>query len=617
MDQNRNLFVAVALSALFMLGWWKFFAEPQQLKAEQQHKAQIAAQQKQAPKPAEAPGAIPVPGSAPAAAAGSTAIPHLPRAEALARGGQRIAIKTPLIDGSLRLTGARFDDLKLKNYHATVDPKSPEIELLSPFGSDYPYFVQFEWRSEDTKLALPGHQTPWQLAKGDVLAPGKPVVLTWNNGQGLTFTRTIAIDDQYMFTVTDKVTSTADKPVKLMPYTRVQRLGVPHSKTDFTTYLLHEGFVGVAQSKLQEAKYGDFDKKDFAPQNFTSKGGWLAITDKYWMAAIVPPQGETFAGRYHMAWYGPVRSFLADYNLAPRTLAPGASLSVTQNMFGGAKVVGTLRHYEKTQNVEMFDYATDWGWFWMFTRPLFWVLDNIFKLVGNFGLAIILATIVLRLLLYPMANHQFKSMGKMKKLQPQMEAIKKKYADDQQRQQQEMMELFKREKANPVAGCLPMLIQFPILFAFYKVQVVTIEMFHAPFWGWIKDLSAPDPTTYANLFGLLPYTVPADIPYVGFLLHVGLWPILMGITQWVQMKMNPAATDPVQQKMFALMPLIFTFMFAAFPAGLVIYYTWNNILSMAQQGYMMKKEGVEIHLFKNLAPPQWLRERFGFGKSDT
>jgi YidC/Oxa1 family membrane protein insertase len=256
----------------------------------------------------------------------------------------------------------------------------------------------------------------------------------------------------------------------------------------------------------------------------------------------------------------------------------------------------------------MFDYATDWGWFWMFTRPLFWVLDQIFKLVGNFGIAIIVATIFLRLLLYPMANHQFKSMGKMKKLQPQMEAIKKKYADDQQKQQQEMMELFKREKANPVAGCLPMLIQFPILFAFYKVQVVTIEMFHAPFWGWIKDLSAPDPTTYANLFGLLPYTVPDNIPYIGFLLHVGLWPILMGITQWVQMKMNPSATDPVQQKMFALMPLIFTFMFAAFPAGLVIYYTWNNLLSMAQQGYMMKKEGVEIHLFNNLP---WLKKLFG------
>jgi YidC/Oxa1 family membrane protein insertase len=607
MDQNRNLFVAVGLSALFMLGWWTFAAKPQQDKLEAQHKTQIAAQQKA--KPAEAQLAVPTPGAGQATGGSSPAVLNLPRGEALARGGERIAIKTPLIEGSLRLAGARFDDIRLKNYHVSVDPKSPEIELLSPYGSAYPYFVQFDWRSSDTTLALPNHQTPWKLAKGDVLAPGKPVVLTWTNPQGLTFTRTVTIDDKYMFTVKDHVTSAAKKPVSLMPYARVQRIGVPHAKTDFTTYLLHEGFVGVAEAKLQEAKYSYFDEKDAADKTFTSKGGWLAITDKYWMAAIVPPQGEDFAGRYHMAWYGSVRSFLTDYNLAPRTLAPGASLEVTQQMFGGAKVVSILRQYEKSHNVEMFDYATDWGWFWMFTRPLFWVLDNIFKLVGNFGLAIILATIVLRLLLYPMANHQFKSMGKMKKLQPQMEAIKKKFADDQQRQQQEIMELFKREKANPVAGCLPMLIQFPILFAFYKVQVVTIEMFHAPFFGWIKDLSAPDPTSYINLFGLLPWGVPTSLPLgLGFLLHVGLWPILMGITQWVQMKMNPSATDPVQQKMFALMPLIFTFMFAAFPAGLVIYYTWNNLLSMAQQAYMMKKEGVEIHLFNNLP---WLKKLAG------
>jgi YidC/Oxa1 family membrane protein insertase len=603
MNQNRNLFVAVALSALFMLGWWKFFAEPQQIKAEQMRKAQIAAQQKQTPKPAEAPTTVaPPPGLV------QPQTVAMSRTAALKQGGARILIDTPTLKGSLLLKGARFDDLKLKNYHTTVDPKSPHIDLLAPSGSENPYFAQFGWSPAERTTVVPDDKTQWAQVKGTTLSPGHPVTLEWNNGHGLVFSRTIAVDDQYMFTVSDSVKETAGGKVTLYPHALVVRDGVPKTDKNFVTYLLHEGFVGVGQGRLKDKTYKDYDKEDAQPLTFDSTGGWLGITDKYWMAAVIPPQNEKFNGVYRATPWGAAKSYQANYILGARTLQPGGTASVTHKLFAGAKVVATLRHYEKTQSIEMFDYATDWGWFWMFTRPLFWVLDQIFKLVGNFGIAIIVATIFLRLLLYPMANHQFKSMGKMKKLQPQMEAIKKKYADDQQKQQQEMMELFKREKANPVAGCLPMLIQFPILFAFYKVQVVTIEMFHAPFWGWIKDLSAPDPTTYANLFGLLPYSVPTDIPYIGFLLHVGLWPILMGITQWVQMKMNPSATDPVQQKMFALMPLIFTFMFAAFPAGLVIYYTWNNLLSMAQQGYMMKKEGVEIHLFNNLP---WLKKLFG------
>jgi YidC/Oxa1 family membrane protein insertase len=602
MDQNRNLFVAVALSALFMLGWWKFFAEPQQTKLEALHKAQIAAQQKQAPKQAEAPTTIaPPPGVSQLSVAMS-------RSAALKQGGARIVIDTPTLKGSLLLKGARFDDLKLRNYHVSVDPKSPNIDLLAPSGSENPYFAQFGWSPAERTTIVPDDKTVWTQVKGTTLTPGHPVTLQWDNGHGLIFIRTIAVDDQYLFTVNDSVKETAGAKTILYPHAIVVRDGVPKTDKHFVTYLLHEGFVGVGGGRLKDKTYKDYDKDDAQPLAFDSTGGWLGITDKYWMAAVVPPQNEQFNGAFRATPWGAAKSYQANYILGARTLTPGGTVSATHRLFAGAKVVEILRGYEKNQSIEMFDYATDWGWFWMFTRPLFWVLDQIFKVVGNFGLAIIVATIFLRLLLYPMANHQFKSMGKMKKLQPQMEAIKKKYADDQQKQQLEMMELFKREKANPVAGCLPMLIQFPILFAFYKVQVVTIEMFHAPFWGWIKDLSAPDPTTYANLFGLLPYAVPDNIPFIGFLLHVGLWPILMGITQWVQMKMNPSATDPVQQKMFALMPLIFTFMFAAFPAGLVIYYTWNNLLSMAQQGYMMKKEGVEIHLFNNLP---WLKKLFG------
>jgi YidC/Oxa1 family membrane protein insertase len=600
MTENRNLFIAVALSALFMLGWWKFIAEPQ-TKLQQQRA--VAAQQAKKPAAPSTTIAAPPPSTTPSAPT------HLPRKVALMQGGTRIAINTPTVNGSLLLKGARFDDLSLKNYHETVDPKSPEIDLLAPSGSEYPYFAQFGWSSADPKLALPGDNTPWTLTSGTQLSPDHPVVLTWDNGQGLVFTRTISVDKDYMFTVTDSVNQKAGGKTVLYPYALVVRDGVPAHQT---FQMLHEGFVGVAQGKMQDASYKDFDKDDAQPKTYESTGGWLGITDKYWMAAVVPPQNEVFNSAFRATPYGGTKSYQANYSLSARTLTPGKTITVTHRLFAGAKVVDTLRHYETTQKIEMFDYATDWGWFWMFTRPLFWILDKIYRYVGSFGLAIILATILLRGLLYPLANASFKSMGKMKKVQPQMEAIKKRYADDQQKQQQEMMELYKREKVNPLTGCLPMLVQFPILFAFYKVQIVTIEMYHAPFWGWITDLSAPDPTSYLNLFGLLPFTIPQTLPgilgSVAFLLHVGLWPILMGITQWVQFKMNPAPTDPVQAKMFGLMPLIFTFMFATFPSGLVIYYTWNNILSMAQQGYMMKREGVPIHLFENM---KWVTKFFG------
>ena len=613
MNQNRNLFVAFILSALIMLAWFQFYAKPQQEKLQAQHQAQIAAQQKTAAKPAEAQ-ISPPPGVAQVQA------PQvLSREAALKQGGARIAIDTPTLKGSLLLKGAHFDDLKLKNYHVSTDAKSANIDLLAPSGSENPYFAEFGWSSSDRGVVVPDDKTVWTLASGTVLSPGHPVTLSWDNGHGLIFARTIAVDAQYMFTVSDSVRQTAGAPAKLYPYALVVRDGTPKADKHFTTYLLHEGFVGVGDGELKDKTYKDYDKEDAQPVAYESTGGWLGITDKYWMAAVIPPQDEKFSGGFRATPWGAAKSYQANYALGARSLKPGASVTVTHRLFAGAKVVDILKGYQNSQRIEKFDYATDWGWFWMFTRPLFWVLDQIFKIVGNFGLAIIIATIFLRLILYPMANHQFKSMNKMKKLQPQMEAIKKKFADDQQKQQMEIMELFKREKANPVAGCLPMLIQFPILFAFYKVQVVTIEMFHAPFWGWIKDLSAPDPTSYFNLFGLMPWGVPDGIPLLGlgFLFHVGLWPILMGLTQWVQMKMNPSATDPVQQKMFALMPVIFTFMFAYFPSGLVIYYTWNNLLSMAQQGYLMKRDGVEIHLFKNLTPPKAVQRLLGFGKDAT
>ena len=611
MNDNRNLFVAIALSALLLIGWQYFVAAPQ-LKAEQARQAILAGQQKKPQQPAtvtapETVNAVPEAVSSPPA--------PLSRAEALKRSGARIAIRTPTVDGSFLLKGARFDDLKLKKYHETVDPKSPEIDLLAPSGSAYPYFAEFGWSAAGAKIALPNDQTPWQLKNGTVLSPGKPVTLAWDNGQGLVFTRTISVDEQYMFTVTDSVENKSGAKTVLYPYALVVRDGVTKHTT---SYLLHEGFVGVANDKLKDPTYDDFKKDGTPPETFDSTGGWVGITDKYWMAAVIPSQNEKFNGTFRATPYGGAKSYQANYTLGARPLAPGQTITTTQRLFAGAKVVDTLRTYERNLGIQRFDLAVDWGWFIFLTQPLFWLLDKLNRYLGNFGLAIILATVVIRLLLFPLANASFKSMSRTKKVQPEMERIKKLFADDKVRQQQEMMELYKREKVNPVTGCLPMLVQIPILWSFFKVMFVTIEMYHAPFYGWVQDLSAPDPTSFLNLFGLLPFTVPQSLPgilgSVVFLLHVGIWPILMGMTQWVQMKLNPAPGDPVQARMFALMPLVMTFMFAAFSSGLVIYYTWNNLLSMAQQYFMMKREGVPVHLFENLRPPAIVMKLLGVAK---
>ncbi|MDE2162644.1 MAG: membrane protein insertase YidC [Alphaproteobacteria bacterium] len=594
MSDNRNLILAVGLSALVLMGWQYFVAAPQ-LKADQAHQALLHQQEKKQQAAGNAPASV----AAPTASSGEPS--HLTRAEALKRSGARIRIQTPTVDGSLRLVGARFDDLRLRKYHDTVDPKSPEIDLLAPTGTAYPYFAEFGWTAANAKIAVPDDKTPWQIKSGSVLAPGKPVTLIWDNGQGLIFTRTISVDDQYMFTVSDSVTNKSSEKTTLYPYALVVRDGVPKHQT---YWVLHEGFVGVADDKLQDPTYADFKDAGTPPKTFSSTGGWLGITDKYWMAALIPPQDAKFDGAYRATPYGGDKSYQANYSLPGHVLEPGQSTTVTQRLFAGAKVVDTLRGYEHTLGIARFDYAVDWGWFIFITQPLFWLLDKFYRYLGNFGLAIILATVVIRLLLFPLANASFKSMSKMKKVQPEMERIKKLYADDQARQQQEMMELYKREKVNPLTGCLPMVVQIPILFSLYKVMFVTIEMYHAPFYGWIKDLSAPDPTSIINLFGLLPYHVPSFVPVF---LSVGIWPILMGMTQWVQTKLNPAPGDPVQAKMFALMPVVMTFMFAAFPAGLVIYYTWNNLLSVTQQYVMMKRQGVPVHLFENLKPPAFIR----------
>ncbi len=585
---NRNMILAIALSALVIFGWQWFVVTPQ-MKAEQAHQALLAKQEKTRP------GAMPgAPGANLGLPGGGTV--HMSRDAALKAGGTRIAIDTPMLDGSIALKGARLDDLRLKKYRETTDPKSPEIVLLAPKSTDFPFYAEFGWIGG----AVPNDDTLWTKASGDVLSPGHPVSLSWDNGHGLVFTRVIAIDDKYMFHIADTVANTSGGAVTLYPFAYVAREGVPKVST---TYALHLGFVGVAGGSEVDANYDDFKDSATPPKTFSSTGGWVGITDKYWMAAVIPPQNEIYNGAYlgSDASSG-AKAYQANYRLAPHTIGSGASVTVTHQLFAGAKVVDILRGYQDNEHIVRLDNAVDWGWYWFFTRPLFWLLDTFYKYIGNFGIAILLLTVVVKLNFFPLANTQFKSMSKMKKIQPEMERLKKLHADDVQKQQMAIMEMYKREKVNPLAGCLPILLTIPVFFSLYKVLLVTIEMYHAPFYGWVHDLSAPDPTSIINLFGLLPFNPHAVLPGFLSMLSIGIWPIIMGMTQFVLTKLNPPAPDPVQARMLSFMPLVFTFIFAGLPAGLVIYYCWNNLLTIAQQWFIMHKEGVEVHLFENFKP---------------
>jgi len=583
---NKNFLTAMLLCAAVLFGWQYFIAGPQ-LQKEQQRQ-QLLAKHK-GPEAQAKKVELPTVAAHPAV--------QLSRGAALKAGGTRIPILTPSVNGSIRLKGARFDDLQLRKYRETIDPKSPEIVLFSPESTTYPYFTVFGWvAAPGSNIKVPDDTTPWKLASGGALTPATPITLSWDNGQGLTFTRTISVDDKYMFTVSDAVNNRGNGSATLYPYAYVSRSNIPQD----THYMaLHEGFVGIVNNTLEDPNYGDL-KPEEPSRTYHSTGGWLGITDKYWMAAIIPPQDQAFDGGYRSINPAAKKDYQADYRLGPTIVGPGATMRVTQRLFAGAKVYDTLKAYKDSAGVTRFTDAIDWGWFFILTKPMFWLLDFFGRNTGNFGVAIILLTIIVRLFFFPLANTQFKSMSRMKKLQPHVERIKERFAEDKMRQQQEMMELYKREKVNPLSGCLPIFIQIPVFFSLYKVLLVTIEMRQAPFFGWIRDLSAPDPTSILNLFGLLPYNPSLYLPHAVAFLSIGIWPILMGATQWLQTKMNPAPADPVQAKMFSLMPLIFMFMLATFPAGLVIYWTWSNLLSLIQQYVIMRREGAEIHLFKNL-----------------
>ena len=617
MTDNRNTILAVILSGLVLIAWQYFYNMPQMERQRAQTQTQTELNK---PSPQTAPGSTtpgsttPQPGSAPSATtpAGQpgAAAPVVSRDAAIAA-SPRIKIETPRLSGSIALKGARIDDLSLEKFRDTVDPKSPAIVLFSPSNTAHPYYAEFGWVAASGSTArLPDRDTVWQQEGSGALSPSNPVTLKYDNGEGLTFRRTIAIDDRYLFTVKDDVTNVGSAPVTLYPFALISRHGTPEVSG---YYILHEGLIGYLGDKgLQEHGYKSVAEAPVLGNGgrgfeFNVTNGWLGITDKYWAAALLPETTARLKARF-LAEPGAKVRYQADYLQDPQTIAIGGTGSTNARLFAGAKEAGVVGinfplaghgGYNKQLDLNHFDLLIDWGWFYFITKPMFLALDYFFHLVGNFGVAILLVTVLVKLLFFPLANKSYASMAKMKSVQPQLAALKERYPDDRQKQQQEMMEIYRKEKINPIAGCLPVALQIPVFFSLYKVLFVTIEMRHAPFYGWIKDLSAPDPTTIFNLFGLLPFD-PTHVPVLGAYLALGVWPIIMGITMWFQMKLNPTPPDPTQKMIFDWMPLIFTFMLAGFPAGLVIYWAWNNLLSVLQQSYIMRKNGVKVELFDNL-----------------
>ncbi|WP_181708292.1 membrane protein insertase YidC [Chthonobacter rhizosphaerae] len=589
MGDNRNMILAVVLSAIVLLGWQYFIAGPQLEKARIAQEARQAEQAAQQPPatgtdPAGSPSTV-----APGGAAGGRAT-FATRAEAIAA-TPRVPIDTPELFGTVNLKGGRIDDVSLKGYRVSVDRDSANVTLLSPAGTADAYFAEFGFvaAAGDT-TPVPNAETVWTAPAGATLTPQTPLVLTYDNGQGLVFQRTLSVDEHAMFTVRDEVRNTGSGAATLYPYGFVMRHGTPQTSGN---YILHEGLIGVlGEEGLQEVHYSDLAEEG-ALKPPAVKDGWLGITDKYWATALIPAGEAGFQPRFLHTRAGAMDAYQADYLRDPLVVAAGQSAATDTRLFAGAKQVKRIDAYEAELGIRNFDLMIDWGWFYFLTKPMFYLIDTLFMLVGNFGVAILAVTVIIKGLFFPLANKSYVSMSNMKKIQPEMLELRERFKDDKMKQQQAMMELYKREKINPLAGCLPILVQIPVFFALYKVLFVTIEMRHAPFFGWIHDLSAPDPTSLFNLFGLIPW----DPPHI---LMIGVWPIIMGITMFVQMKLNPTPPDPAQAAVFTWMPLIFTFMLASFPAGLVIYWAWNNTLSVAQQSFIMHRQGVKIELWDNI-----------------
>jgi len=596
MNDHKNTILAFVLSLIVVVGWEYYFARPEMEKQ---------AQQQEQTQPNGALPSTPTPGAnAPTAPNAPSAQPATQTRAAVIAASPRVAIDTPRLHGSMDLKGGRIDDLSLEQYRETTDPTSPAIVLLSPSGAPDAYYAEFGWvPASGTGVSIPGPDTVWKQNGVGALSLGHPVTLSYDNGQGLIFSRTIEVDDHYLFTIKDQVQNKGGSPVTLYPYALISRHGTPQV---LGYYILHEGPIGeMGDEGLQEETYKKIAEKK--SETWDVSNAWLGFTDKYWATVLLPDAEAKVKTRFSAAEVGGQQTYQTDYLQQALTIAPGASASTDARFFAGAKEISVVGinfpfgpgGYNQSLHLNHFDLLIDWGWFYFITKPMFLALDFFFHLVGNFGIAILIVTVLVKILFFPLANKSYASMAKMKAVQPEMAMIKQRYADDRMKQQQAMMELYKNEQINPVAGCLPIAIQIPVFFSLYKVLFITIEMRQAPFYGWIHDLSSEDPTNIFTLGGLIPFD-PSILPIIGGFLHLGFWPAVMGVTMWVQMKLNPAPPDPTQQMIFNWMPLIFTFMLAHFPAGLVIYWAWNNTLSVIQQSVIMHKNGAKIELWDNL-----------------
>jgi len=595
-DNNRNMIIAIVLSVVVLFGWQFFVANPQLQRAQEQAAAQTeqAAADQSLATPAGTTGTA-TPGAA-SANSGQVGV-YATREDAIAATA-RVAIDTTDLAGSISLTGARIDDLQLKQYHETVDDNSPIITLLTPSGAPGGYYIENGWAPVAGAAAtLPDGNTVWSLEGEGTLTTATPVTLRWDNGQGLVFRKTFTVDEHYLFTVTQSVENSTGGDVALYPYSRIVRQGTPHVANFFVQ---HEGPLGVLGSNnLVSKKYTDV-VHDGQIDTSSTTGGWVGITDKYWATAILSEPGSPLNARYAASKQGATDVYNISFvESTPVVVPAGGSAENKTYTFAGAKETHVIDAYDDTYKFDRLELLIDWGWLHFITRPLFDLIQFLYGILGNFGLAILAVTVLVKAIFFPLASRSYASMAAMRRVQPEMKSIQERFKEDRVAQQQAMMELYKKEKINPLSGCWPMLIQIPVFFSLYSVIFISLEMRHAPFFGWIVDLAAPDPTNIFNLFGLIPYN-PTALPVIGGLLHLGVWPLIMGVTMWVQMKLNPPPADPTQAMIFNWMPVIFTFMLGSFPAGLVIYWAWNNTLSVAQQYFIMKRHGADVNLLGNI-----------------
>ena len=550
---TKNVLFAVILSTVVLVFWSTFF-EPPPIETNVTNKQETINEEVSSPSIEE-----------------KETNNEIKRSDAIAK-TKRIKVENQNIKGSISLQGAIIDDIVFKNYKKDLDSET-KVTFLNPKNSTNEYFIETGWASGgNDKVKLPLDNTIWNVKGNNILTPGSPITLEWNNNEGLIFTKKIELDDKFLFKIKQSIKNNSNKAFQFYPYAQISKKGKPEGRQ---IYILHEGFLGVFGDELKEEDYDDIEKEKFTT---TAKKGWLGITDKYWLTAIVPEKGKEFKAEFTSK----NKKYRANYIIKePSILNPGGLITNEINTFVAAKEVAVIDEYAEKLGIEKFDLAIDWGWFYFFTKPLFFVIDYFFKLTGNFGIAIVIITALIRLIFFPLANYSFKSMAKMKMLQPEMVRLKGLHKDDKVKLQQEMMALYKREKVNPVSGCLPVLIQIPFFFAIYKMLYVTLEMRHQPFFGWIKDLSERDPTSVFNLFGLIPWDPPT-------FLMIGAWPILMGISMFIQQKLNPTPPDPIQAKIFMFFPIFLTIILAPFPSGLVVYWTVNNILTITQQWIIMR-----------------------------